>query len=130
MVQGVFQQWGEHWLDLFAAAKHANCQHFYVLYFPSGLSLVDSFHLEWSLGLLYAFLPLPPLARVLEKIKTDLVAPDWARRVWYPELLDMSICPPIRLPLREDLLSQQQGRVLHPNLHNLHLRTWRFSSDS
>ena len=42
----------------------------------------------------------------------------------------MNICPPVRLPLRKDLLSQQQGRVLHLNLHTLHLHAWKLSGDS
>ena len=41
-----------------------------------------------------------------KKIRTDraqvtLVTPDWAPRVWHPELLDMSICPTIRLPFQD-----------------------------
>mgnify|MGYP002805015845 CR=1 FL=1 len=89
---------------------------------------------EWNSRLLYAFPPIPLLPRVLKKIRTNraqfiLVAPDWARRVWYPELLGMSICPPIGLPLQEDLLSQQQGRILHLSLRTLHLHAWRLIDD-
>ncbi|KAJ1198714.1 hypothetical protein NDU88_002553 [Pleurodeles waltl] len=119
VAQGLFQQWGEPWLDLFASAENAQCQQFCTLEFPRGLSLGDDFRRKWSSGLLYAFPPIPLLPRVLKKIKSDraqviLVAPDWARRVWYPELLKMSIGPSIRLPLREDLLSQQQGEGSPP----------------
>lgn len=49
------------------------------------------------------------------------------RRVWYPELLNMSIGPLIRLSLLEDLLSQQQERFLHLNLRTLYLHVWRLS---
>lgn len=59
-------------------------------------------------GFLYAFSPIPLLPRVLRKIRNDkaqviLVASDWARSVWYLKLLGLRICPPTRLPLREDL---------------------------
>ncbi|KAJ1166239.1 hypothetical protein NDU88_006647 [Pleurodeles waltl] len=42
-----------------------------------------------------------------QKIRNDwtqviLVAPDWAKRVWYPEVLHMSVDPQIRLPLKEE----------------------------
>ncbi|KAJ1202911.1 hypothetical protein NDU88_006706 [Pleurodeles waltl] len=126
VAQGLIQQWREPWLDLFASAENAQCQQFCVLEFPRGLSLGNAFRRECSSGLLYAFPPIPLLPRVPKKIKNDraqviLVAPDWARRVRYPELLKMSIGPPIRLPLLEDLLSQQQGKVLHPNVSTLRL---------
>ncbi|KAJ1173149.1 hypothetical protein NDU88_004990 [Pleurodeles waltl] len=135
VAQGLFLKWGEPWLDLFASAENAQCQLFCALEFPRRHSLGGAFHLEWSSGLLYAFPPIPLLPRVLKKIRYDraqviLVAPDWARRVWYPELLSMSIDPPLRLPLRADLLSQQQGTVLHPNLSNLRLHAWRMSGNS
>ncbi|XP_078497067.1 uncharacterized protein LOC144753171 [Lissotriton helveticus] len=135
VAQGLFQRWGEPWLDLFAAEENAQCHQFCALEFPRRHSLGDAFRREWSCGLLYAFPPIPLLPRVLKKIKRDraqviLVAPDWVRRYWYPELLSMSVDPPVRLPLQEDLLSQQQGTVLHPNLSSLHLHAWRLSGDS
>ena len=88
----------------------------FALEFPKRLLLGDAFLLEWNSGLLYTFPPLPLLPRVLKKFRNDraqviLMAPDWAQRVWYSELLGMSTCPLIRLPLWEDLLSQQLGRV-------------------
>ncbi|KAJ1124818.1 hypothetical protein NDU88_003267 [Pleurodeles waltl] len=76
--------------------------------------------------------PIPLIPRVLRKIRQDraqviLIAPDWPRTVWYSDLLQLSLCPPLRLPLRADLLSQSQGQVLHPNLQSLHLHAWRLS---
>lgn len=35
---------------------------------------------------------------------------DWAIRVWVPNLLSLSICPPFRLPLRKDPLCQFKGK--------------------
>ena len=127
---------GENLVSIYSPpTENAQCLLFCMLWFPKRLLQGDSFCLEWNSGLLYAFLPIPLLPKVLKKIRTDqaqviLVAPDWAGRVWYPELLGMSISPLIRLPLREDLLSQQQERVLLPNLRTRHLHAWRLSSDS
>ena len=82
VAEGIFQEWGEPWLDLFVAAENAQYQHFCTLEFPRKLSLGDAFHREWCSGLLYAFPPLPLLPQIL-KIKNDqaqiiLVAQDWA----------------------------------------------------
>ncbi|KAJ1083692.1 hypothetical protein NDU88_003847 [Pleurodeles waltl] len=76
--------------------------------------------------------PIPLILRVLRKVRQDqaqviLVAPDWPRRVWYTDLLQLSQCPPLRLPLRADLLSQSQRQVLHPHLQSLHLHAWRLN---
>ena len=68
VAQGLFREWEEPWLDLFATAENAQCQHFCALEFPKWLSQGDSFHLEWNSGLLYAFPPIPLLPRVLKKI--------------------------------------------------------------
>ncbi|KAJ1093251.1 hypothetical protein NDU88_006356 [Pleurodeles waltl] len=51
VAQGLFQQWGVPWLDLFASAENAQCQQFCALKFPRGLSLGDAFRREWSSGL-------------------------------------------------------------------------------
>ena len=50
--------------------------------------------MEWT-----ATLPIPLLPLVLKKIRTNraqviLLAPDWARRVWYPELLGFDQAAP------------------------------------
>ena len=60
VVQGLFREWGEPGLDLFATAKNTQCQLFCALEFPRRLLQGDAFRLEWNSGLLYAF-PLIPL---------------------------------------------------------------------
>ena len=52
VAQNLFHEWGELWLDLFATAENAQCQHFCALEFPSRLSQGDAFCFQWNLGLL------------------------------------------------------------------------------
>lgn len=63
------------------------------------------------------------------QIQTDrarivLIAPTCPRQTWFPYLNRMALCTPYTLPLRQDLLPQGEGQVLHPNLGKLHLKAW------
>ncbi|KAJ1204852.1 hypothetical protein NDU88_000290 [Pleurodeles waltl] len=131
-VRLIFQRWGFPRVDLFATRENAHCPLFCSLQYPMQGALGDAFQITWCGQLLYAFPPIPLIPRVLRKIRQDralviLIAPDWPRRVWYSDLLQLSMCPPLRLPFRADLLSQSQGQVLHPNLQSLHLHAWRLN---
>ncbi|KAJ1156603.1 hypothetical protein NDU88_009321 [Pleurodeles waltl] len=131
-VRLIFQKWGFPRVDLFATRENAHCPLFCSLQYPMQEALGDAFQMTWCGQLLYAFPPIPLIPRVLRKIRQDralviLIAPDWPRRVWYSDLLQLSTCPPLRLPFRADLLSQSQGQVLHPNLQSLHLHAWRLN---
>ncbi|KAJ1168361.1 hypothetical protein NDU88_000287 [Pleurodeles waltl] len=128
----IFQMWGFPRIDLFATRENTHCPLFCSLQYPVQGALGDAFLITWCDQLLYAFPPIPLIPRVLRKIRQDraqviLIALDWPRRVWYSDLLQLSLCPPLRLPLRADLLSQSQGQVLHPNLQSLHLHAWRLN---
>ncbi|KAJ1176911.1 hypothetical protein NDU88_002178 [Pleurodeles waltl] len=132
LVLHIFGMWGTPQVDLFATQENAHCPLFCSLQYPLLGALGDAFQMSWRGQLLYAFPPIPLIPRVLRKVRQDqaqviLVAPDWPRRVWYTDLLQLSQCPPLRLPLRADLLSQSQGQVLQPHLQNLHLHAWRLN---
>ena len=58
-----------------------------------------------------------------------LVAPHWAQRPWFSDLLQLSLAPPIILPDRQDLLRLPRSRHLYPDLRRLRLHAWRLSSD-
>ncbi|CAG2225207.1 unnamed protein product [Mytilus edulis] len=78
------------------------------------------------------FPPFRLLPKILHKIqrdlcKTILIAPAWPRQSWFTELPLLCCAKPLRLPLREDLLSQFKGRKLHQGLENLHLHAWLLS---
>lgn len=86
---------------------------------------------RWFHGLLYLFPPIPLLSRTIIKLRQDnsqaiLIAPWWPRQPWFSTLLTMSV-DHWRLPFLPDLLTQDEGRVLHPNLRSLHLTAWRIS---
>ncbi|CAJ0961614.1 unnamed protein product [Ranitomeya imitator] len=80
---------------------------------------VDALAIPWSqFELPYLFPPLPLLPKLLKKIKAEgvpviLIAPDWPRRAWFAELVNLLADAPWRLPDRPDLLSQ--GPICHPN---------------
>ncbi|VDI56241.1 Hypothetical predicted protein [Mytilus galloprovincialis] len=72
---------------------------------------VDAITLSWKGIFSYMFPPFRLLPKILHKIQRDLwkiilIAPAWPRPFWYPELLLLCCAKPLRLPLREDLLSQ------------------------
>lgn len=50
----------------------------------------------------YALLPIPLLPQVLRKVHQDkasivILVPSWPRQFWFPDILRMSIRPPIRI---------------------------------
>ena len=54
-----------------------------------------------------------------------MVATYWPQRAWFPNLLHLSLAPPVTLPLRPDLLRLPRSRSLYQGLHRLHLHAWR-----
>ncbi|KAJ1085596.1 hypothetical protein NDU88_005726 [Pleurodeles waltl] len=92
----IFQMWGFPRIDLFATLENAHCPLFCSLQYPVQGALGDAFQITWCDQLLYAFPPIPLIPRVLRKIRQDraqviLIAPDWPRRVWYSDLLQLSL---------------------------------------
>ncbi|XP_069505068.1 uncharacterized protein [Ambystoma mexicanum] len=125
----IFALWWTPQVDLFASSVNRKCERFCSWEFPPKGALGDAFVVEWSFPLLYAFPPVPVIPQVLRRLqkfgsRMILIAPAWARRTWYPDLLDLSICPPRRLPYRDDLLSREGGQVLHPEVRSLNLHAW------
>lgn len=70
-------------------------------------AVINAFLHPWSGSLLYAF----PAISLVHKVL--LIAPAWARQHWFSMLLDVAVTAPWILPLRPDLISQDQGRLLH-----------------
>ena len=84
----------------------------------------------------HTFLPFAMIRQGLNKFRKSincrmmLIAPWWPQREWFLVLLQLLTEVPRTLPLRQDLLSQPVGRLLHQNLPTLHLIGWRLSSIS
>ena len=72
--------------------------------------------------------------RILAKLQASmgteltLVAPHWAQRPWFSDLVQLSLAPPVILPSRPDLLRLPRSRHLYPDLRRLRLHAWRLSS--
>ena len=95
----------------------------------------DAFLQSWDGLQAYAFPPVAIIPRVLAKLRAStgteltLVAPHWAQRPWFSDLLQLSLAPPVILPDRQDLLRLPRSRHLSPDLRRLRLHAWRLSSD-
>ena len=96
----------------------------------------DSLLQKWDNIQGYAFPPFPLIRKVLNKIRQStrldltLIAPFWPQKEWFPDLLELLVEPPLRLPERRDLLRQPHFHRFHLNLQGLRLHAWRLSSDS
>ena len=49
--------------------------------------------------------------------------------VLFPQLLELIVDVPLKLPVLHDLLSQNKGLSLHPNPRSLNLAVWKISAD-
>ena len=82
--------------------------------------------------LAYAFPPPILLSRVLKKTWEEsciviLIAPNWPRQPWFPMSLKLLVAIPMKLPKRDNLLTQDQDQTLHPAPSALNLVAWKLS---
>ena len=134
----IVSRWGKPQLDLFASpANHKAALWFSRLPQP-GAAAVDAFNQSWTGWFVYAFPPINLILKTLLKIRADkvqeviMVTPHWPKRQWFPLLLQMASEPPLRLPLRIDLLHQKladRGVLYHPDLKMLELTAWKLTGD-
>ena len=132
----IVSRWGQPQLDLFASpANHKAALWFSRLPHP-GAAAVDAFNQSWTGWSVYAFPPFNLILKTLLKVRADrvqeviMVTPHWPKRQWFPLLLQMATEPPLRLPLRIDLLHQKladRGVLYHPDLRTLELTAWRLT---
>ena len=109
----VFQSLRRLWpvqIDLFATSDNHRCSiYFSPLHDPESAG-TDAFLQSWDGLQAYAFPPVSLIPRVLAKLRASsgteltLVAPHWAQRPWFADLLLLSLAPPVTLPSRRDLL--------------------------
>ena len=130
----IFLMIGHPNIDLFATRLN-NRLPLYVSPIPDNRALaIDALSMNWDHIHGYAFPPFHILPAVLNEIRQHpcrivLVAPLWPQRSWFPELLQLLIPPPIKLPLVPDLLSQLRGKFIHQNPQMLALHVWELSSN-
>ena len=94
----------------------------------------DAFLQSWDGLQAYAFHPVAVIPRILARLRAytgtelTLVAPHWAQRPWFSDLVQLSLAPPVILPSHPDLLRLPRSRHLYPGLRRLRLHAWRLSS--
>lgn len=132
VVQQVFNLLGFPWIDLFASQENAQLPVYCSRTPEEGAYQVDCMSMTWQGLFGYAFPPLCLIPPVLQKVvrfraTIILIAPMWSRRSWYSTLLELLADMPLVLPTPPDLLSQQEGKLHHPNPEKLNLLAWRVS---
>ena len=123
-------------IDLFATSENRQCSIFLSPFRDLMAAGTDAFLQPWDGLQAYTFPPWSIIPRVLAKLRESqgteltLVAPYWPQRPWFPDLLHLSLAPPVTLPLRPDLLRLPWSRSLYQGLHRLRLHAWRLSGAS
>ena len=121
----VFQSLRRLWpvqIDLFATSNNHRCSIYFSLFRDPMSAGTDAFLQSWDGLQAYGFPLVAVIPRVLAKLRAStgteltLVAPHWAQRPWFSDLLQLSLAPPVILPARQDLLRLPRSRHLYPGL--------------
>ncbi len=112
VVQKIWKTFGKAEVDLFASKDNSHCPTYYS-------KDRDALAHDWPNLLLYAFPPIALLPQVVRRIREQghkvlLVAPLWRNQPWLSELTQLLTAAPWPVPLRRDLLSQENGTIWHP----------------
>ena len=118
----------------FATSATHRCSIYFSTFRDPRSAGTDAFLQSWDGLQAYAFRPVAVFPRILAKLRAytgtelTLVAPHWAQRPWFSDLVQLSLAPPVILPSRPDLLRLPRSRHLYPDLRRLRLHAWRLSS--
>ena len=129
VLQPVWSQWHKPLIDLFATQFSRRLQ-MYVSPVPDPGALgTDALSMSWVGLTAYAFPPIQILSRVIKKARIDgpcliLIAPLWPAQLWYPELLELTEQPPLKLSVGRKGLVQPRSGIPHPNPDMLCLHAW------
>lgn len=128
----VFRMYDRPHIDLFAAAGNSRLPTFCSRFHHPQAWATDALAQDWTGFLGYAFPPWNLIYRVLTKVRDSqtkliLIAPCWPRQPWFPLLLRLLTDNPFQFPPERNLLTQLQGRVVHPHVTTLHLTAWPIS---
>lgn len=93
VVADIFLRWGHPSVDLFADESNKKCHAFASRFYRPG-SIGNALLIDWSGTFVYAFPPPPLIPKVITKLTRSrmrmiLIAPDWPRQWWYPDLLHL-----------------------------------------
>ena len=131
----LWEIWGKPQIDAFATLFNNKLPRYYSPVPDPQAEGVDAFLQDWTNKDLFLFPPTKLLRRVLSKFRQSpgaraiLIAPLWPQQSWFPDLLELIIDAPRRLPHWHNLLrSVDQIECLHADTFRLH--AWRLSSIS
>ena len=88
-------------IDLFATSDNRRCSIYFSPFHDPMSAGTDAFLQSWDELQAYAFPPVAIIPRVLAKLRAStgteltLVAPHWAQRPWFSDLLQLSLAPPV-----------------------------------
>ncbi len=121
-------------IDLFASEENRQLEVYCSRHQECLVYGTGSLKMSWENVFGYAFPTLALIHVVLDKLEQSrnmiiLIALKWPRKSWYPRLLKMSIQDPILLPWKHDLLTQNRGRLHHPQPDLFHLVAWKLSGN-
>ena len=134
--EGTPELWGSPSIDLFTSRLNAQLPVYCSLVPDDQATLEDAFRHPWDNLDVYAFPPFALLGKVLSRVlqsrncSMTLVAPLWADRDWFADLLLLLTHQPLALPLWDDVVHQPHNDLLHPGVPALKLQAWRLSSNS
>ena len=135
VAKALLSSWGSPSIDLFALRLNAQLPVYCSLVPDDQAALEDAFRHPWDNLDVYAFPPFALLGKVLSRVRQSqncsmtLVAPLWADRDWFADLLLLLTHQPLALPLWDDVVHQPHNDLLHPGVPALKLHAWRLSSN-
>ena len=128
-LEPVWRTWHRPMVDLFATRFNFRLP----LYFspvpdPQALGQ-DALAHSWRSLIGYAFPPLALLSKVIRKARMEqasliLIAPYWPYQPWFPDLLELSHTPPLKLAVHPNGLVQPRSGIPHGNPAFLNLHAW------
>ena len=122
-------------VDLFATSLNYRLPTYFAPLHDPMASGVDALLQSWDHLQAYAFPPFNLIRPVLNKVRVSrdlevtVIAPFWPQREWFPDLLELLVDVPLRLPERNDLLRQPHFHLFHRGLSMLSLHAWSLWSN-
>ena len=123
-------------IDLFSTSANHQCSVFFSPFRDLLAVGTGAFLQRWDGLQAYAFPRWSVIPRLVAKLRESqgteltLIAPYWPQRPWFPDLLHLSLEPPVALPLHRDLLRLPQSHCFYQGLPRLRLHAWRLSGAS
>ena len=123
---------GRPFVDLFATDLNAKLPAYFSPVPDPQAAGVDAFLQDWTGLVAYAFPPTAVIRKTLNKVRAEgtellLIAPCWPAQEWFPDLLDLLVETPRRLPPNKRLLRQSHFHRFHENPGMLRLHVWKLS---